>query len=109
MLLQPDELQEFLANDYIDDGATGSRLGWDWRVLGTETLGSTEMWKIVATNQDVQELCLGSASMTLLVEEGNPWATKQTVNVVISGSDSNRQGCSTTTKLLGDYVLPDVQ
>ena len=107
MLLQPVELQELLANDYIDDGATGSRLGWDWRVLGTETLGSTEMWKIVAINQDVQELCLGSASMTLLVEEGNPWATKQTVNVVISGSDSNRQGCSTTTKLLGDYVLPD--
>ena len=107
MLLQPVELQELLANDYIDDGASGSRLGWDWRVLGTETLGSTEMWKIVATNQDVQELCLGSASMTLLVEEGNPWATKQTVNVVISGSDSNRQGCSTTTKLLGDYVLPD--
>ena len=107
MLLQPVELQELLANDYIDEGASGSRLGWDWRVLGTETLGSTEMWKIVATNQDVQELCLGSASMTLLVEEGNPWATKQTVNVVISGSDSNRQGCSTTTKLLGDYVLPD--
>ena len=107
MLLQPVELQELLANDYIDDGASGSRLGWDWRVLGTETLGSTDMWKIVATNQDIQELCLGSASMTLLVEEGNPWATKQTVNVVISGSDSNRQGCSTTTKLLGDYVLPD--
>ena len=61
----------------------------------------------MATNQDIQELCLGSASMTLLVEEGNPWATKQTVNVVISGSDSNRQGCSTTTKLLGDYVLPE--
>lgn len=107
MLLQPVELQELLANDYIDDGASGSRLGWDWRVLGTEKLGSTDMWKIVATNQDVQDLCLGSASMTLLVEEGNPWATKQTVNVVISGSDSNRQGCSTTTKLLGDYVLPD--
>ena len=107
MLLQPVELQELLANDYIDDGASGSRLGWNWRVLGTETLGSTDMWKIVATNQDIQELCLGSASMTLLVEEGNPWATQQTVNVVISGSDSNRQGCSTTTKLLGDYVLPD--
>ena len=107
MLLQPVELQELLANDYIDDGSSGSRLGWNWRVLGTETLGSTDMWKIVATNQDIQELCLGSASMTLLVEEGNPWATQQTVNVVISGSDSNRQGCSTTTKLLGDYVLPD--
>ena len=107
MLLQPVELQELLANDYIDNGASGSRLGWDWRVLGTEKLGSTDMWKIVATNKDVQDLCIGSASMTLLVEEGNPWATKQTVNVVISGSDSNRQGCSTTSKLLGDYVLPE--
>ena len=107
LLVQPVELQELLANDYIDDGATGSRLGWDWRVLGTEELGSTEMWKIVATNMDVQDYCLGSASMTLWVEEGNPWATRQTVDVVISGSDSNRQGCSTTTKLLGDYVLPE--
>ena len=107
LLVQPVELQELLANDYIDDGATGSRLGWDWRVLGTEELGSTEMWKIVATNKDVQDYCLGSASMTLWVEEGNPWATRQTVDVVISGSDSNRQGCSTTTKLLGDYVLPE--
>ena len=107
MLLQPVELQELLASDYIDDGAAGSRLGWDWRVLGTETLGSTEMWKIIATNQDIQDYCLGSASMTLLVEEGNPWATKQEVNVVISGSESNREGCSTTSKLLGDYILPE--
>ena len=107
LLVQPVELQELLSNDYIDDGATGSRLGWDWRVLGTEELGSTEMWKIVATNKDIQDYCLGSASMTLWVEEGNPWATRQTVDVVISGSDSNRQGCSTTTKLLGDYVLPE--
>ena len=107
LLLQPVELQELLGNDFIDDGAVGYRLGWDWRVLGTEELGSTEMWKIVATNRDVQDYCLGSASMTLWVEEGNPWATRQTVDVVISGSDGNRQGCSTTSKLLGDYVLPE--
>ncbi len=107
LLLQPVELQELLANDYIDDGASGYRLGWNWRVLGTEVLGSTEMWKIVATNKDIQDYCLGSASMTLWVEEGNPWATRQTVDVLISGSDSNRQDCSTTSKLLGDYVLPE--
>ena len=65
LLLQPVELQELLANDYIDDGASGYRLGWNWRVLGTEVLGSTEMWKIVATNKDIQDYCLGSASMTL--------------------------------------------
>ena len=107
LLLQPVELQELLGNDYIDDGASGFRLGWDWRVLGTEVLGSTEMWKIVATNKDIQDYCLGSASMTLWVEEGNPWATRQTVDVLISGSDSSRQDCSTTSKLLGDYVLPE--
>lgn len=107
LLLQPVELQELLGNDYIDDEASGFRLGWDWRVLGTEVLGSTEMWKIVATNKDVQDYCLGSASMTLWVEEGNPWATRQTVDVLISGSDSSRQDCSTTSKLLGDYVLPE--
>ena len=107
LLLQPVELQELLANDYIDNGASGYRLGWDWRVLGTEVLGSTEMWKIVATNKDIQDYCLGSASMTLWVEEGNPWATRQTVDVLISGSDSSRQDCSTTSKLLGDYVLPE--
>ena len=107
LLLQPVELQELLGNDYIDDGASGFRLGWDWRVLGTDMLGSTEMWKIVATNKDVQDYCLGSASMTLWVEEGNPWATRQTVDVLISGSDSSRQDCSTTSKLLGDYVLPE--
>ena len=28
-MLSTAELQELLANDYIDDGATGSRLGWD--------------------------------------------------------------------------------
>ena len=107
MILQPVELRDLLSNDYIDEGSTGSRQGWDWRVLGTEKLGSTEMWKIIATNSDVESLCLGSATMTLLVEEGNPWATKQDVNVVISGSDSSRTGCSFTTELLGDYVLPD--
>ena len=107
LLVQPVELQELLANDYIDDGATGSRLGWDWRVLGTDVLGSTDMWKIVATNKDVQDYCLGSASMTLWVEEGNPWATRQEVDVRISGSDSGQQDCSTTSKLLGDYILPE--
>ena len=55
MLLQPVELQELLANDYIDDGASGSRLGWDWRVLGTETLGSTDMWTVSYTHLRAHE------------------------------------------------------
>ena len=107
LLSQPVEVKELFANDLIDNDATGSNLGWDWRVIGIEKIGSESMWKITATHHDLESYCLGSASMTLWVGEDIPWAAKQTVDVVISGSDSNRAGCSATSKLLGDYVLPD--
>ena len=107
LLSQPVEVKELFANDLIDNGATGSNLGWDWRVIGIEEIGNDPMWKITATHHDLEAYCLGSASMTLWVGEDSPWVAKQTVDVVISGSDSNRAGCSTTSKLLGDYVLPD--
>lgn len=107
LLSQPVEIKELFANDLIDNDATGSNLGWDWRVIGIEKIGSESMWKITATHHDLESYCLGSASMTLWVGEDIPWAAKQTVDVVISGSDSNRAGCSATSKLLGDYVLPD--
>mgnify|MGYP006418971017 CR=1 FL=1 len=107
LLSQPVEIKELFATDLIDNGATGSNLGWDWRVIGIEKIGSDSMWKIAATHHDLEAYCLGSASMTLWVGEEIPWAAKQTVDVVISGSDSNRAGCSATSKLLGDYVLPD--
>ena len=107
LLSQPVEIKELFATDLIDNGATGSNLGWDWRVIGVEKIGSDSMWKIAATHHDLESYCLGSASMTLWVGEEIPWAAKQTVDVVISGSDSNRAGCSATSKLLGDYVLPE--
>ncbi len=107
LLSQPVEVKQLFANDLIDNDATGSNLGWDWRVIGIEDIGDDPMWKITATHHDLEAYCLGSASMTLWVGEGSPWVAKQTVDVVISGSDSNRAGCSTTSKLLGDYVLPD--
>ena len=107
LLSQPVEVKQLFANDLIDNDATGSNLGWDWRVIGIEEIGNDPMWKITATHHDLEAYCLGSASMTLWVGEDSPWVAKQTVDVVISGSDSNRAGCSTTSKLLGDYVLPD--
>mgnify|MGYP001586889487 FL=1 len=107
LLSQPVEVKQLFANDLIDNDATGSNLGWDWRVIGIEDIGDDPMWKITATHHDLEAYCLGSASMTLWVGEDSPWVAKQTVDVVISGSDSNRAGCSTTSKLLGDYVLPD--
>lgn len=107
LLSQPVEVKQLFGTDLIDNGATGSNLGWDWRVIGIEKVGGESMWKIAATHHDLEAYCLGSASMTLWIGEDSPWAAKQSVDVVISGGDTNRAGCSTTSKLLGDYVLPD--
>ena len=65
------------------------------------------VWKIVATHHDIEAYCLGSATMNLWIEEGNPWAAKQTVDVLISESQTSQTGCSPTSQLLNDYVLPE--
>jgi hypothetical protein len=107
LMLQPVEIQELFANDLIDEGATGSNLGWDWRVLGIDELNGNPVWKIVATHHDIETYCLGTATMNLWVESGNPWAAKQTVDVLISENQASQSGCSPTSQLLNDYVLPD--
>ena len=107
LMMQPVELQHLFANDLIDDGATGSNLGWDWRVIGNDEFGGEMVWKIVATHHDIEAYCLGSATMNLWIEEGNPWAAKQTVDVLISESQTSQTGCSPTSQLLNDYVLPE--
>jgi hypothetical protein len=107
LMMQPVEIQHLFANDLIDKGATGSNLGWDWRVIGIDEYGGEPAWKIVATHHDIQAYCLGSATMNLWVEEGNPWAAKQTVDVLISETQAGQSGCSPASQLLNDYVLPE--
>ena len=107
LMLQPVEIQELFANDLIDAGATGSNLGWDWRVLGIDEFNGEPVWKIVATHHDIEAYCLGTATMNLWVESGNPWAAKQTVDVLISENQASQSGCSPTSQLLNDYVLPE--
>ena len=107
LMMQPVEIQHLFANDLIDKGATGSNLGWDWRVIGIDEYGGNPAWKIVATHHDIEAYCLGSATMNLWVEDGNPWATKQTVDVMISEERSGQSGCSPASQLLNDYVLPE--
>ncbi|MBT5391385.1 MAG: SAP domain-containing protein [Euryarchaeota archaeon] len=107
LMMQPVELQQLFANDIIDKGATGSNLGWDWRVLDEVEFGGEPVWKIIATHHDIDAYCLGSATMNLWVEEGNPWAAKQTVDVLISDDQASQSGCSPTSQLLNDYVLPE--
>lgn len=107
LMMQPVEIAHLFANDLIDNGATGSNLGWDWRVIGNDEFGGDLVWKIVATHHDIDAYCLGSATMNLWVEEDNPWAAKQTVDVVISENQASDSGCSPASQLLNDYVLPE--
>ena len=107
LMMQPVEVQHLFANDLIDKGATGSNLGWDWRVIGIDEYGGEPAWKIVATHHDIEAYCLGSATMNLWIEDGNPWAAKQTVDVLISKDQVSQSGCSPTSQLLNDYVLPE--
>ena len=107
MMLQPIEVEDLLGSNMIETGALGSRNGWDWRVIGNDEFSNNPAWKVVATHQDIKTYCLGSATMELWIEEGNPWAAKQKVDVIISSSQTNQQDCSTTSQLLNDLVLPE--
>ena len=107
LMLQPIELQDLFATDVIEEGASGERLGWRWRVVGQDTLGDDMAWKIAATHVDVERLCLGSATMEIWAEEDNPWASKQTVDVIISNDGSLQTDCSPFSEAFGDYVLPE--
>jgi hypothetical protein len=107
MMLQPIEVEDLLGNSLIDTGAAGANKGWEWRVVGIDEFAGTPAWKIIATHQDIRTYCLGSATMELWIEEGNPWAAKQKVDVIISSSQTSQADCSATTQLLNDLVLPE--
>ena len=107
LMLQPIELQDLFATDVIEEGASGERLGWRWRVVGQDTLGDDKAWKIAATHVDIERLCLGSATMEIWAEEDNPWASQQTVDVIISNDGSLQSSCSPFSEAFGDYLLPE--
>ncbi len=107
LMLQPIELQDLFATDVLEEDASGERLGWRWRVVGQDTLGDDKTWKIAATHIDIERLCLGSGTMEIWVEENNPWATQQTVDVIISNDGSLQTECSPFSEAFGDYVLPE--
>lgn len=107
MLMQPVELQDLVGSTPIESNAQGSGLGWDWAVVNAEDFAGQRMWRIVAVQPDLATYCLGSASLTLWVEADNPWASKQEVDVRLSGADLDRSGCSTLSQQLGDAVLPE--
>ena len=107
MVLNPIELNQLLGDDLIETGVSGKKLGWVWNVLGPDEIGGTQMFKISAYHEEVKDLCLGYANIIFWVDGDSPWAVQQEVDISIKGKDGNRDDCSTTSKLLGDLVLPE--
>jgi len=107
MVIAPVELAEFFGNAYITKDATGTSSGWEWRVTGSEKIGSTNMWKVTASHRDVRDFCLGYASMTMWLDAESPWAARQTVDVAISSSEASQSSCSAWQQRGVDAVLPE--
>ena len=107
MVIAPVELAEFFGNAYITKDATGTSSGWEWRVTGSEKVGSTNMWKVTASHRDVRDFCLGYATMTMWLDAESPWAARQTVDVAISSSEASQTSCSAWQQRGIDAVLPE--
>ena len=107
MVIAPVELAEFFGNAYITKDATGTSSGWEWRVTGSEKVGSTNMWKVTASHRDVRDFCLGYATMTMWLDAESPWAARQTVDVAISSSETSQTSCSAWQQRGIDAVLPE--
>jgi hypothetical protein len=107
MILSPIEVGALIGDSLIETGATGSYLGWNWNVIGPDNIGGVDMWKVVVDHENVRDLCLGSAVITIWIEESSPWALQQQVDLSITGKEGNRAGCSTTSTILSDLFFPE--
>lgn len=107
MVIAPVELADFFGNAYITKDATGTSSGWEWRVTGSEKVGSTNMWKVTASHRDVRDFCLGYATMEMWLDVESPWAARQTVDVAISSSEASQTSCSAWQQRGIDAVLPE--
>ena len=107
MVVAPVELAEFFGNAYITTDATGTSSGWEWRVTGSEKVGTTNMWKVTASHRDVRDFCLGYANMNLWLDADSPWAARQSVDIAISSSESSQNDCSTWQQRGVEAVLPE--
>ena len=107
MILTPVEVSKLIGDSLIETGVSGSYLGWNWNVIGPDDIGGTDMWKVIVDHETVRDLCLGSAVITLWIDESSPWAIQQQVDVSITGKEGNRASCSTTSTILSDLFFPE--
>ena len=106
MAFAPVELKELIGDTLIQDDSSGSRMGWDWRVVGSEEKAGEMAWRIFMESEDIKKYCLGHAHITIWASPESPWATSQDVDIQISG-DSSQGDCDTTSQLINDLVVPD--
>jgi hypothetical protein len=107
MVVAPIELEDFFGNAYITQDASGTSSGWEWRVTGSEKVGSTNMWKVTASHRDVREFCLGYANMNLWLDAESPWAARQSIDIAISSSESSQNDCPGWKQEGIDLILPE--
>lgn len=107
MAVVPVELADFFGNAYITTDATGTSSGWEWRVTGSEKVGSTNMWKVTATHRDVRDFCLGYANMNLWLDAESPWAARQSVDIAISSSEASQTDCAGWQQRGVEAILPE--
>ena len=107
MVVAPIELAAFFGNAYITTDASGTSSGWEWRVTGSEKVGTTNMWKVTASHRDVRDFCLGYANMNIWLDADSPWAARQSVDIAISSSESSQNDCSTWQQRGVEAVLPE--
>jgi hypothetical protein len=103
MVFSPIEVHEVMGSSLIQEGASGTHLGWRWNVIGAEDTG----WRVSLTHSEIEDYCLGHARITMWVTDESPWAVQQKVEVHISGKEGDRSQCGAATKILGDMILPE--
>ena len=107
IVVAPVELADFFGNAFITTDASGTSSGWEWRVTGSEKVGSTNMWKVTATHRDVRDLCLGYANMNLWLDAESPWAARQSVDIAISSSQASQSDCAGWQQAGIEALLPE--
>ena len=107
IVVAPVELADFFGNAFITTDASGTSSGWEWRVTGSEKVGSTNMWKVTATHRDVRDLCLGYANMNLWLDAESPWAARQSVDIAISSSEASQSDCAGWQQAGVEALLPE--
>jgi len=105
MTFAPLQIHEVLGNTMIDENAAGNVSGWSWQVTGSEEFGEETAWKILFRNKDLEDNCLGHATIHILATPSSPWAISQSTDLLITGEDSS--DCGTLQEILGDYAMPD--